>query len=182
MAKQNDDFKEEVVTDGDGNVDIGNVVHSTEEVDPTEEIGEIQQEAVDYKVLADEYKKQYLRALADYQNLEKRVRDERGEMMKIAQMNVISRFFPVLDIMSQAEIFIKDPGLQMVKDTFLKSLSETGVKEIELLGKEYDPHVAEVVDVVEGKDENIIVEVLQKGFEMNGKVLRPGMVKVSKKA
>jgi hypothetical protein len=45
----------------------------------------------------------------------------------------------------KAEVFIKDPGMQMVKDQLVHVLEEFGLKEIELLGKEYDPHTAEVV-------------------------------------
>lgn len=130
---------------------------------------------------AAEAKKQYLRALADYQNLEKRVREERMEIMKIAQINVISKLFPVLDNLRQAEIFVKDPGLKLVQDSFMNVLAELGLKEIELLNKEYDPHIAEVVDVVEGEQDNMIIEVVQKGYEFNGKVVRPGQVRVSKK-
>ncbi len=104
------------------------------------------------------------------------------EFLQIAQARVISQLFPVLDNLDQAEVFIKDPGLKMVKDSFLQSMNELGVTEIELLGKEYDPHNAEVVDVVEGEEDDIVVEVLKKGYEINTKVLRPGLVKVSKKS
>jgi molecular chaperone GrpE (heat shock protein) len=51
---------------------------------------------------------------------------------------------------------------------------------VPLEGKEFDPHVAEAVDVVEGEKDNIVVEVLRKAYEFNGKLLRVGQVKVSK--
>ena len=179
MNVKKNDFAEEVTVDN--TVDLeGNVIHGNLEQDEHEnplqsQLEQVQQETV-------EAKRQYLRALADYQNLEKRVREERMEIMKIAQINVISRLFPVLDIMRQAEIFVKDPGLKLVQDSFQQVLSEIGLKEIELLDKEYDPHLAEVVDVTEGEKDNMVVEVVQKGYEFNGKVVRPGQVRVSKKA
>jgi len=130
---------------------------------------------------AEEYKSKYLRALADYQNLERRVRDERSEMIKIAQARVIEQLLPVLDTLHQAEVFVKDAGLKMVKDQFIQKLQELGVKEVELLNKEFDPHTAEAVEVVEGDKDNTVVEVLRRAYEFNGKVIQVGQVKVSKK-
>ncbi len=129
----------------------------------------------------EEFKNKYFRALADYQNLERRVHDERSEMIKIAQGRVIEELLPFLDTLYQAEVFVKDPGLKMVKDSFTQKLTELGVKEIALLNKEFDPHKAEVIDVVDGEKDNIIVEVITKAYEFNGKILRIGQVKVSKK-
>lgn len=129
----------------------------------------------------EEFKSKYLRALADYQNLERRVRDERVEMVKIAQARVLEELLPFLDTLHQAEVFVKDPGLKMVKDSFIQKLKELGVKEIELLNKEFDPHTAEAVEVVEGDKDNIVVEVLRRAYELNGKILQIGHVKVSKK-
>ncbi len=155
----------------------GNVISAEEN-----EIEILKAECEELRSQAEESKKQYLRALADYHNLEKRVREEKMEFLQIAQARVISQLFPVLDNLDQAEVFIKDPGLKMVKDSFLQSMNELGVTEIELLGKEYDPHNAEVVDVVPGDEDDMVVEVVKRGYEINKKVLRPGLVKVSKKA
>ena len=130
----------------------------------------------------DDFKSKYLRALADYQNFERRMRDERTEISKIAQTSAVIRLLPFLDNLDQAEIFIKDKGLQMIKDQFYNTLKEMGLREIEMQGKEFDPHTAEAIDIVEGDTDNIIVEVIRKGYECDGKVLRPAQVKVSKKA
>ncbi len=127
------------------------------------------------------YKQSYLRALADYQNLEKRVRQEKEQLKQEANSQLVSRLLTFLDELEKAEIFIKDQGLKMVKDKFYKMLSETGLEEVEVLGKEFDPHLAEAIEVVEGGRENIVVEVLRKGYKYNGKLLRPAQVKVEKK-
>ncbi len=133
------------------------------------------------KSKSEDFKNKYYRALADYQNLERRTREERIEMIKIAQARVIEDFLPFLDTLHQAEVFVKDPGLKMVKDSFLQRLTEMGVKEVELLNKEFDPHTAEAIDTVEGENENIVMEVLRKAYEFHGKILRIGQVKVSRK-
>jgi molecular chaperone GrpE len=63
-----------------------------------------------------------------------------------------------------------------------KTLEELGVKKIEALGKKFDPHFHEAVREVESEsDDGIIIEELQTGFELNGKVIRPSQVVISKK-
>lgn len=129
----------------------------------------------------EEYKNKYLRALADYQNFEKRVREEKDEIRRIANRDLILRLLTFLDNLDKADVFIKDEGLKMIKDNFYNILKSEGLEEIDVLGREFDPHMAEVVDVIEGKEDNIVVEVLRRGFKYHGKVLRVAQVKVSKK-
>ena len=130
----------------------------------------------------DDYKNKYLRALADYQNLDRRMCDERVEIRKSAEASVILDLLPFLDTLNQAEVFIKDPGLKMVKDTFIQQLASMGVKTIDVLNKEYDPYTAEAIEVVAGEQENIVVEVVRNGYMLFDKILRPAQVKVSKKS
>lgn len=131
---------------------------------------------------ADEFKNKYFRALADYQNLEKRVREEREAIVKNANAHLILRLLPFLDSLDKAEIFIKDEGLTLVKEQFQKTLKEVGLEELDVLGKEFDPYTVEVVDMVEGENDNVVVEVLRKGYQFNGKILRVAQVKVTKKS
>ncbi len=125
-------------------------------------------------------KNKYLRALADYQNLEKRVRDERYELIKIANQGLLIKILPFLDNLEKAEIFIKDQGLKISKDHFLQILKETGLEEIDLLNKDFDPNLAEAVDIVPGEEDNKVMEVLRKGYKFEEKILRIAQVKVSK--
>src|SRR3989344_4658036 len=129
---------------------------------------------------AEDFKNKYLRALADYKNLENRFYQERQRLQEQIKKECVIKFLHFLDGLDQAEVFNKDPGLKMIANNFKSTLSELGVKEIELLGHEYDPHFAEAVEVVNGKHDDMIVEVLQKAYEINGQVIRPGRVKVSK--
>ncbi len=130
----------------------------------------------------DDFKNKYLRALADYQNLDRRMRDERVEIRKSAEANVILELLPFLDVLNQAEVFIKDQGLKMVKDKFVQQLADMGVKTMDLLNKEYDPYTAEAIEVVEGEKENMVVEIVRNGYMLYDKILRPAQVKVSKKS
>lgn len=139
-----------------------------------EEIKKLKQEV-------EEWKNKYLRALADYQNLEKRVNNEMIHFQKKANLKLLLQFLEVLDLIEKAEVFIEDHGLKLVKDKFLAILEEQGVKEIDLLGKPYDPHLAECIEVVEGKKDNIIVEVVRKGYQIENEIIRVAKVKVEKK-
>lgn len=128
----------------------------------------------------EDYKNRYLRALADYQNLEKRTVEEKEQLIFQANKNLLLKLLPILDNLENAEVFIKDEGLKMVKNSFYQLLKSEGVEEIDILGKEFDPHLAEAVEVVEGAKDNVVVEVIRKGYRINNKVLRVAQVKVSK--
>jgi len=129
----------------------------------------------------EEYKTKYLRAIADYQNYERRVQDQRIEWTKNANKNVILKLLNFLDDLERAEIFINDSNLSHVKDSFTKMLKSEGLEEIEVLNKPYDPYTAEVVDIKEGEVDNMVTAVLRKGYTYNGQLLRVAHVTVSKK-
>lgn len=129
----------------------------------------------------DEWKNKYLRALADYQNFENRIKEERLVLIKTANLNLILRLLPFLDNLEKAEIFVKDQGLKIAKDHLFQTLKEVGVEEIEVLNKPFDPVTAEAIEIVKGDKDDIVVEVLRKGYRLGEKILRVAQVKVSKK-
>lgn len=128
----------------------------------------------------EDYKTKYLRAIADYQNLENRARDNNQQLLLTANSGLILKLLPFLDSLDKAEVFVKDQGLKLVKDHFHKTLQECGLEEIDVLHKEFNPYTAEVIDIVEGEKDNIVEEVLRRGYKFHGKVLRVAQVKVSK--
>lgn len=134
-----------------------------------------------FKKEVDNWKDKYLRLLADYQNLQKRVDNQIKKFQKKANKDLLLKFLEVLDLIEQAEIFIKDQGLQMIKKKFLKIMKEEGVEELKILGQPYDPHWAECIEVVKGERDNIVVEVIRKGYKLNEEVIRAAWVKVEKK-
>jgi len=146
-----------------------------------EKIVLLEKEIEELKKQVEEYKNKYLRALADYQNLEKRVLKEKEQMKEELSKNLILKILAILDDIEKAEIFIKDQGLRMIKDKFIQMLKNEGVEEVEIKDNQFDPNIAEAIDVVEGKEDNKIVEVVRKGYQYNGKIIRVAQVKVSKK-
>ncbi len=129
---------------------------------------------------ANKYKNSYLRALADYQNFEKRVLEEKEDVVRNASKRLIIKFLPILDNIEKAQIFVKDEGLNMIKQSFYEVLKSEGVEEINVKGQKFNPELAEAVSIIEGKEDGKITEVIRSGYKLNGKVIRPAQVKVEK--
>lgn len=128
-----------------------------------------------------DFKQNYLRALADYQNLEKRVREEKEETARRSKSELIVKLLNVLDNIEKAEVFVKDEGLRMVKKQLAETLEAEGLQEMEVLGKVFDPHLAEALEVVESDKDNLVLEVFRKGYKLGDRIVRPAQVRVGKK-
>ena len=129
----------------------------------------------------EELENQLKRALADYQNLERRVQQERQLLSQLTSAIVIEKFLPVLDNLESAQNHLNDEGLAMVLKQFQDILASEGVVQIESEGQEFDPNLHEASEVTEGEDDGKIVRVLAKGYMLADKVLRPAKVIVTKK-
>ncbi len=128
---------------------------------------------------AEEWKGKYLRALADYQNLEKRTQAEKQEIRKYAAEVIIARLLPTIDTLSKASEHVKDTGLELALKELYAVLSELGVEKIEVVGLPFDPHQMECIEVVAGKD-NMVVEQILPGYRLHDKIVRVAQVKVGK--
>lgn len=139
----------------------------------------------------EEWKAAYTRKLADFQNYSKRKDNELSEMKKFAAEGLILKLLDNVDNLERAVSSSKEnkdadsliEGLEMTLKGINELLVSEGLEEIETEGKEYDPyeHQAMMVENVEDKDNNIILDVFNKGYKLKGKVIRPAMVKVNKK-
>lgn len=123
---------------------------------------------------------QLKRAVADYRNLENRVREERLDFVKYANRSLIEQLLPAFDTMLLAEKYTKDENLKITAKHILEVLKVAGIEKVETVGKKYDPISMEAVEVVEGEKEKVIDET-QPGFMIYGKVIRPARVRVGGK-
>lgn len=130
----------------------------------------------------EQWKNKYLRALADYQNLERRISQTNAVFQKTANKRLLLKFLEILDNLEKSTLFIKDNGLKLIKDKFQKIFQTEGIKELSVLNKIFDPNTAECIEIIEGEKDNIVEEVLRKGYEWEGEVIRPAQVKVVKKS
>lgn len=127
------------------------------------------------------WKNKYLRALADYQNLDRRNQEETARFRREANKKLLIQFLEVLDDLEKAALFVSDDGLKLIKDKFTKLLERAGVRELDVLNKPFDPETGECIDVVPGADDNIVVEVTRKGYTLYDEVLRVAQIKAGKK-
>lgn len=125
------------------------------------------------------HEEQLKRALADYQNLKKRVEGERIEFIKYVLEEFLLKLLPVVDDLEAAERHLEDPGLTLAVAKLKTILADEGVGEMDLAGKPFDPKLAECLELIPGKKDQVI-KVAQKGYLLNDKVLRPARVKVGK--
>lgn len=124
---------------------------------------------------------QLKRALADYANLARHSSEEKERVVKFANVILIAKLLEVLDGLEAAQKAHPSEGLELIVKKFKDILASENVKEIAETQVEFDPELHEGIGVVEGDTENQVAEVLQKGYEISGKVIRPARVKVTKK-
>jgi molecular chaperone GrpE len=124
-----------------------------------------------------EWKEKCLRALADYQNLEKRTREEVHEARTYAAERIVRELLPVIDNLERATKHIADDGLLHILRQFNGVLAEAGVTRISVEGKAFDPTEMECVTMGEGAD-GAVLEELTAGYRLHGKVIRAAHVRV----
>ena len=122
----------------------------------------------------------YKRALADYQNLEKRGREERVHWIQAANKELLLRMLSVLDTLLMARKHSEDKTLHIATQQFLDVLKSEGVVQIETKDKKFDPKLMECITVEEGEDGKVLEE-LRTGFLLHEYVLRPAQVTVGRK-
>ena len=128
---------------------------------------------------------QLARAVADYHNLEKRVAESRGELAAWANGDLLRRIVPVLDHFDQALKGAADngesggwlKGVEMATRELRKTLEESGLETVQT--DQFDPNLHEAVEAVEGVDGKIL-KVVEMGYTLNGKVLKPAKVVVGR--
>ncbi len=129
------------------------------------------------KVSRAQLETQLKRSLADYQNLKKRIDSDKEDFIKFASASLIDKLLSVLDDLERAEKHLKDKGLGLVLNQFHQVLRSEGVKELKVADTSFDPQTSDCQQLVKGP-KNKIINVIQKGYSLNGRVLRPAKVKV----
>lgn len=135
------------------------------------------QEIENLKAMASDFEANYRRALADYQNQERRHKEAQSQIVALASASLIEKLLPSLDSLQTAQKHINDKGLQMVIDQIFSVLSQEGLEEIKTDGQVFDPFSMDCSEIVSG-EKDMVVETIHKGYLLSGKVLRPAKVKV----
>ena len=128
------------------------------------------------------------RQMAEFENFRKRSEKEKSQMYDMGARSMLEKILPVVDNFERGLDGLpegeEDPfadGMKMVYKQLMTALTDAGVKEIEAIGKEFDPEIHNAVMHIDDDQygENEIVEVLQKGYTYHDGVVRHSMVKVA---
>lgn len=138
-----------------------------------------------------DFKAKYYYIAAEMDNYRKRMEREKENILKFGNEKVLSDLLGVLDnfdltigmLTSDQDQKVKNivVGLDMVKKLFLDTLSKHGLSVVESVGKDFDPnfHEAMAQEYAEGKKPNEVIKEFQKGYILNGRLLRPSKVVVA---
>jgi molecular chaperone GrpE len=137
----------------------------------------------------DQLRDRLLRTTAEFDNYRKRVERDRREMADRAAESLLLDLLPIVDDLERAlavdatgegaEAYRR--GVEIIHKQMLDLLARRGVKPLEALGADFDPHLHQAVasEPAEGRRDGEVVEVLRKGYLLNERLLRPSMVKVA---
>jgi len=134
-----------------------------------------------------EYKDHLQRLQADFENFIKRTNAEKEKFTEYIESKVLSKFLTIADDFEKTigsenkEIIQLQLAVEMIFKNFMKVLELHGIKSFESLNKECDPCKHEIIETVEGKQDGIVIEELRKGYLHRDKVLRPAVVKTSRR-
>lgn len=165
--------------------------------DINEEAQESEEEIIDAEIVEEEneaesangneYIEKYQRLMADFANYKQREEKSKADFKKFASSSLVEKLLPVLDNFDRA-LKDKDPedpfvkGVIMTRDELIKILKNEGLEEIASDGEKFDHnlHHAVMTEESDTVEEDYIIETFQKGYTLNGRILRPAMVKVRK--
>lgn len=140
---------------------------------------------------SDGYFDRLIRLQADFDNYKKRLEKEKLEFIKFANEELIAEILKIIDDFERAveagkikhDFDVLYKGIEMIYKDLKDFLKQNGIKEIDAKGKLFNPHEHEAMmqEETDAHPENYVVEELQKGYVLNGRIIRPSKVKVAKK-
>jgi len=138
-----------------------------------------------------DYWEQMMRLRAEIDNNRKRAERDLENAHKYALKNFVEELLPIIDSMEmgQAAAVAENATLESIREgstmtmnMFIQALERNGLEQIDPLGEKFDPEKHQAISMVEGAnaESNSVIEVMQKGFSLNDRLVRPAMVVVAK--
>ena len=176
-AKAAEDQADEAKTES-GDAKDSEESQTSDEAPAEEAVGETQESESE----------KYLRLLAEFQSFKKRAAKEKSDIHAYANEKLMTELLPVLDNFERAletktdEVESYAKGMELIFQQMKTALENHGLKEIAAQGEDFDPnkHSAVMTEESEELGSGKVSKVLQKGYELNGRVIRPAMVAVTK--
>ncbi|OGH70728.1 MAG: nucleotide exchange factor GrpE [Candidatus Magasanikbacteria bacterium RIFCSPHIGHO2_02_FULL_51_14] len=156
------------------------------------EIGAVQAKKEEVKEVNVDYKDKYLRAAADYQNLQKEIEKQRAMWAQMSEAQIVAEFLPIYDNLKKAlgmehEAWNMEQknwrkGIEHVVKQFADVLKRRGVEEMKTVGEKFNAELHEAVGEEESHEfeEGTIVREVESGYLMNGKILKAAKVIMSR--
>ena len=177
--QQSEETPEENKEEGESQESAENAEEKKEENKPEEKAAEKKEEDEDLNT-------RYMRLMADFQNFRRRTEKEKSDIYAFGNEKLVSDLLPVLDNFERALAAAPEgdkfaEGMELIYKQMVDVLKKNKVEEIEAEGKVFDPNVHNAVmrQAKEGAESDTIITVLQKGYTLNGKVVRPSTVIVA---
>ena len=160
------------------------------DVDPAERLQQLEKELQTLRAEHDTLQSQYMRIAADFDNFRKRQSRDQDDLRQQLVCSTLSEILPVVDNFERARQQLNPEGeeaqalhrsYQGLYKQLVEVLKQQGVARMEVVGQEFDPTLHEAVLREENTEhpEDVVIEELQRGYHLNGRVLRHAMVKVS---
>jgi molecular chaperone GrpE len=149
---------------------------------------ETNETAIDYEKEALDWKDKYLRCMAEFENFRKRSHQEKADWIKLATQKLALDICDVADNFERAMIQASPEelessfgkGISMIEKQLIQTLEKEGIKRMEVLGLAFDPEYHDALaHIPSDYEENTIAAVIQNGYTMHEKVIRPARVAVS---
>ncbi len=165
-------------------------VSASTAADPSQRLQQLEQELQTLKQEHETLQSQYMRIAADFDNFRKRQSRDQDDLRQQLVCSTLSEILPVVDNFERARQQLNPEGeeaqalhrsYQGLYKQLVEVLKQQGVARMEVVGQEFDPSLHEAVLREESHEhpEDVVVEELQRGYHLNGRVLRHAMVKVS---
>lgn len=170
-----------------GAMERENYVEEQQSAEGQESIEALKEQLAKEKERAEANLASWQRSAADFQNYKRRVEQERQEAARLSNAALIINLLPLLDDLERALDSVDTrlagmtwlDGIRLIERKFQALFEMNGVTEIEADGQDFDPNVHEAVTFGPG-EENKVISVIQKGYRLGGRVIRPAMVVVGK--
>ncbi len=188
MTKEQDIIQSEEITEESAQAEAEEPQQEVQ-ADVKAEIEALRQELAESQAKADEYLDGWQRSRAEFANYKKRVEREQAHINQIATGNIIKRYLDVLDDLERA---LKNrpqdevgrtwaDGIELIYRKLLAILESEGVTRMQAEGQTFDPSFHEAISSEESDahESGQIIEVIQQGYLLGGRVLRPAMVRVA---
>jgi molecular chaperone GrpE len=170
---------------------LGMKPETTMPVEETRSIDELETALDEAKTKAQDSWDKFVRTQAEMDNLRKRVERDIANAHKYALEKFVNELLPVLDSFEQGlqmsekadgAVAAMREGMELTHKMLLKAMEKFGVEQINPLDQAYDPHQQEAMSMVDvpGVEPNTVIQVIQKGYQLHGRLVRPARVIISK--